>query len=272
MKYLLDSHTHSLMSGHAYNTVQEMALAAKAKGLSALAVTEHAPTVPGTCDPIYFTNYNVVDRYMYGIELLLGVELNIVDYQGKLDLPSTKLKKIDIGIASIHPNVGNGEQYPAYVPGSIKENTRAYLGAMESPDVDVIGHPDDSRVPVDYEVLVRGARDNHVLLELNAASLDPMNVRGKGGAAENMKRMLMYCERFGVPVIVDSDAHCACSIGRFEKIDAILNEVHFPQELVVNGDLALYKSFLHRFQNSVILNSRDVWEHLGAEQKQAKVL
>ncbi len=250
MKYLLDSHTHSFMSGHAYNTIQEMALTAKAQGLSALAVTEHAPTIPGTCDPIYFTNFHVVDRYMYGIELLLGVELNIVDYQGKLDLPSVKLKKIDVGIASIHPNVGNGECYPAYVPGDIKENTRAFLGAMESPDVDIIGHPDDARVPVDYETLVKGARDNRVLLELNASSLSPMNVRGRGGAVENMKKMLLYCERYGAHVIINSDAHCACGIGKVDGVASIIEEMQFPEELIVNGDVSLYKSFLHRFQKS----------------------
>ncbi|MBQ8803411.1 MAG: phosphatase [Tyzzerella sp.] len=247
MKYLLDSHTHTIMSGHAYNTMQEMALAAKSLGLQAIAITDHAPTVPGICTMGYFTNFNVVDRFMYGIELLLGVELNIVDYEGKVDLPSSKLKKIDVGIASIHPNVGNGEKYPAYRPGDIKENTRAYLGAMENPDVDIIGHPDDSKVPVDYEALVKGARDNHVLLELNASSLDPFNVRGKGGAADNMKKMLRLCERYGTHVIVNSDAHCACAIAKFDKINEILQEVHFPEELVVNRDLNLYKSFLHRF-------------------------
>ncbi len=247
MKYVLDSHTHTIMSGHAYNTMQEMALAAKELGLEALGITEHGPTVHGGCHPIYFTNYNVVDRFMYGIELLLGVELNIVDYSGKVDLPSSNLKKIDVGIAGVHPNVGNGEQYPPYIPGDIKENTRAFLGAMENPDVDMISHPDDSRVPVDYEALVKGARDNRVLLELNASSLDPFNVRGRGGAAENMKTMLRFCEQYGTHVIVNSDAHCACSIGKFDKIDAILKEVHFPEELVVNRDLELYRSFLHRF-------------------------
>lgn len=248
MKYLLDSHTHTLVSGHAYNTIQEMVLTAKNIGLKAIAITDHGPTIPGTCAPIYFTNYNVIDRSMYeGIELFMGVELNIVDYEGKVDIPSSGLRKIDVGIASIHPNVSNGERYPAYIPGDWKQNTRAYLGAMENPDVDIIGHPDDGRLPVDYEALVKGARDSHVLLELNASSLDPLNVRGKSGAAENMKIMLKYCEQYGVHVIVNSDAHCSCSIGKFEKIDSILQEIHFPEELVVNRDLELYKSFLHRF-------------------------
>ncbi len=247
MKYLLDSHTHTTVSGHAYNTMQEMALHAKALGLEAIAITEHGPTIPGSCDPIYFTNYHVVDRNMYGIRMLLGTEMNIIDYEGSVDLPDCKLRKIDVGIASIHPNVGNGEKYPPYVPGSVEENTRAYLGAMGNPNVDIIGHPDDERVPVDYEALVRGARDNHVLLELNAASLEPGNIRSKGRSPENMRTMLRLCERYGVHVVLSSDAHCACAIGKFDNIDAILEQLHFPEELVVNRDLALYLSFLHRF-------------------------
>lgn len=247
MRFLLDSHSHTFLSGHAYNTMQEMALKAKEMGLQALAITEHAPTIPGTCDPIYYANFHVIDRFMYGIELLMGIELNIIDYQGNLDLKSSQLGKIDVGIASIHPNVGNGEKYPAYIPGDIKENTRAFLKAMESPDVDIIGHPDDPRVPVDYEDLVKGAKENHVLLELNASSLDLKNVRGRGGAANNMREMLRLCEKYGTHVIVNSDAHCACAVGKFERVDAILQEIQFPEELVVNRDLELYKSFLHRF-------------------------
>lgn len=247
MKYLLDSHTHTYMSGHAYNTIQEMALAAKEKGLKALAITDHGPTICGACHPMYFSNFHVVNRNMYGIELLLGAELNIVDYEGNLDLPINTLRRLDVGVAGIHPNVGNGEKYPPYIPGDIKENTRAFIGAIENPEIDIISHPDDSRVPVDYETLVKSARDNRVLLELNVSSLSPLNVRGKGGAAENMKTMLKYCEQYGAHVIVNSDAHCACAIGDFDKVDALLQEVHFPEELVVNHDLELYKSFLHRF-------------------------
>lgn len=248
-QYLLDSHTHTLASGHAFNTMREMALYAREKGLLALGVTEHGPAIPGACDPIYFTNLHVVDRNMYGIRLFLGAELDILDYEGHVDLPSGKLRKIDVGIASIHPNVSSGPAYPPYVPGSVKENTAAYLKAMENPDVDIIGHPDDMRLPVDYEALARGARDNRVLLELNASSLDPCNVRGKSGDTEkNMKTMLRQCEKLGTYVIVSSDAHCACSIAAFQKIDRVLRELDFPRELVVNRDLELYMSFLHRYK------------------------
>lgn len=246
MKYVVDSHTHSIVSGHAYNTLQEMALAAKAMGLEALGITEHAPAVPGTCPPSYFSNYRVVDRFLYGIELLLGVELNICNYDGEVDLPESRLEYIDVGVASIHLGLRGLPNVPPYVPGSAKENTRAYLKAMENPMVDIIGHPDDGRIPVDYEELVRGAKENHVLLEANVTSLKPNGVRFQGAEA-NIRTMLRCCERFGVHIVVDSDAHYVGDIGNVGAVEKILQETHFPEELVVNRDLALYKNFLHRF-------------------------
>ena len=62
MNYLLDSHTHTIASGHAYNTIYEMAHSAADKGLSLLGITEHAMAMPGTCHELYFMNLKVVPR------------------------------------------------------------------------------------------------------------------------------------------------------------------------------------------------------------------
>ena len=67
MKVELDVHTHTVASGHAFSSLQEMAQAAAGKGLKLLGITEHAPSIPGTCNPIYFRNLYVVPRHMYGI-------------------------------------------------------------------------------------------------------------------------------------------------------------------------------------------------------------
>ena len=75
MKIELDVHTHTIASGHAFSTLQEMAQAAADKGLKVLGITEHSPGIPGTCHPIYFRNLHVVPRRMYGVELLLGLRL-----------------------------------------------------------------------------------------------------------------------------------------------------------------------------------------------------
>ena len=54
MKIAIDTHSHTIASGHAYCTIREMASAAAKKGLQGLAITEHAPTMPGTCHPFIF--------------------------------------------------------------------------------------------------------------------------------------------------------------------------------------------------------------------------
>ena len=79
MKIVLDTHAHTIVSGHAYNTIREMAQMAKEKGLEAFALTEHAPQMPGTCHEFYFQNLHIVPREMYGVRLFMGVELNIMN-------------------------------------------------------------------------------------------------------------------------------------------------------------------------------------------------
>ena len=102
MKIELDVHTHTIASGHAFSTLQEMAQAAAGKGLKLLGITEHSPGVPGSCNPIYFRNLHVVPRQMYGIELLLGAEINILDGEGNLDMDENCMRMLDIRIAGIH--------------------------------------------------------------------------------------------------------------------------------------------------------------------------
>lgn len=223
-EYVLDLHTHTIASGHAYNTLREMAKAASDKGLSVLGITEHAPKMPGTCHSFYFHNLKTVPRELYGIRLLLGSEVNIMDFEGNIDLEEWDLKGMDIIIASLHT--------PCIKPGSIKENTTAYLKVMENPYVNIIGHPDDGRYPVDYRALVEGAKEKGKVLELNNHSLDPKCFRRD--ARENDLKMLELCKEYAVPVIMGSDAHFDTLIGEFSMAKKLLEEVDFPEELVLN--------------------------------------
>jgi putative hydrolase len=78
-----------------------MMKAASKKGLKLLGITEHARGIPGTCSDIYFENLKVVPREMYGVELMLGAEINILDYDGSLSLEDRIIDKLDIRIAGI---------------------------------------------------------------------------------------------------------------------------------------------------------------------------
>ena len=186
MKILVDSHSHTVVSGHAYSTRMEMIQAAKNRGLEALALTEHAPEMPGACHEFYFQNYTVVPREVDGLHILMGVELNIMDEYGTVDLPAGVLKSMDLAIASIHG--------PCYGESRSRElNTQAYLNVMKNPYIHIIGHPDDGRFPIDYEKLVRGAKETNTLLEMNNSSLRPGGFRVN--TEVNAKEILELCKK-----------------------------------------------------------------------------
>ena len=224
MKDILDVHTHTIASGHAYNTIWEMAQGAKDRGLELLGITDHAPKMWGSCHEFYFSNLKVVPRNINGMTVLQGVELNIMDYDGHIDLPDEILEEMDVVIASMHS--------PCLRPGTKEVNTRACLRVMENPYVNIIGHPDDGRYPIDYEALVTGAKEYKVLLELNNNSLNPEGFRKNTIA--NDREMLLLCKEKQVPIIMGSDAHVVTDIGRHERAMALLEEIDFPEELIVN--------------------------------------
>ena len=54
MKIEVDTHCHTIASGHAYSTIVENAKAASEKGLKMIAITDHGPAMPGTFHEAYF--------------------------------------------------------------------------------------------------------------------------------------------------------------------------------------------------------------------------
>lgn len=238
MKYrsVMDLHTHTIASGHAYCTLREMARAASEKGLALLGITEHGPKMPGTCHNYYFHNLKVVPRELYGIQLLLGAEVNILDPLGTVDLNEKELRKMDIVIASLH--------VPCMTPGTKKENTDAYINAMKNPYVNVIGHPDDGRYEVDYRALVEGAKEYGKVLEMNNHSLEPNCFRQN--ARENYIEMLSLCKEYGVPVVMDTDAHFDTLVGEFDCARTLLTELDFPEELVLNRSVEAIAGYVNR--------------------------
>lgn len=228
MTYVMDMHTHTIASGHAYSTLQENIAEARRKGLRFLGLSEHGPAVDGGPSPLYFNNYKIIPRQYGELRLYCGIEANITDYEGHLDLDAPILERVDYCIASMHTMI--------LTPGSARENTLAAIRAMENPLVKILGHPDDSRYPMDYEQLVRAAAAAHTVLEVNNSSLHPLSSRR--GARENIGEMLKLCMRYEASVILGTDSHISSSIGDFTWVDQLIREMHFPMELIVNTDVA----------------------------------
>lgn len=238
-EYLADMHTHTVASGHAYNTIQEMVCSAREKGIKLLGITEHAVTMPGTCHDFYFHNLKMAKRDYEGLEVCLGVELNIVSYNGKVDMSERYLKEMDVTIASIHNNIG-------YKAGTVEENTNAVIEAIRNPLINIIGHPDDGNIPLDYERVVKAAGEYGTLLEVNNNSISSgfrLNAR------ENDKIMLELCKQYEVPVIIGSDAHSEDKIGKNDKALELIDEVGLDYELVMNFHLDRLRTYLNKYKN-----------------------
>lgn len=239
MKFIADTHAHTLASGHAYSTIREMAGAGAEKGLQVLALTEHAPEMPGTCQLFYFQNLAVVPREINGLQMLFGTELNIMDSEGTVDLPEKLCKELDIVVASMHSPCFKEE-------AAVETVTKAYVETMKKPYVNIIGHPDDGRFPIDYEILVKAAKETKTLLELNNSSLRPQSFRQ--GTRENMLTMLDLCKQYEVPVTTGSDAHVDADAGNFSSIEKILRYCNFPEELIVTTDFEKLKPYLNLYK------------------------
>lgn len=223
-KTLIDAHTHTVASGHAYSSLQEMVRAAADKGIQVLGITEHGPSVPGTCPLLYFRNMFVVPRMMYGIRLLMGCEVNILDTNGALDLNEEYLDRLDIAIAGIHANCWQG--------GDKEENTEGVLNVMRNPKIHIISHPGDGTAELDFERLVLASGETHTLLEINNHSLAPQ--RNKKVAKDNNIEILLLCKKHHVPIILGSDAHISFQIADYSRVMPLVEETGFPDELIMN--------------------------------------
>ena len=224
---LMDLHTHTIASGHGYSTLKENIEMAQERGLKVLGLSEHAPGMPGGPNIIFFWNYKCIPRQYGELKLMCGVEADICDFDGGLDVDDFTLSRMDYVIASMHT--------PCLKSGSAEENTKAAIGAMNNPYVTILGHPDDSRFPLEYDLLVREAVKAKVVLEVNNSSLHPLAARQ--GARENTILMLQKCKEYGCPIILGSDAHTCYAIGDFTEAEEVLAELNFPRELIVNESL-----------------------------------
>lgn len=227
MELLFDLHTHTVSSGHAFSTLKENIEEARKKGLLALGTSDHASAMEGAPTPKFFSNYRAIGREILGIRIFRGVEANVMDFTGRLDMEEKLLQQMDYVIASLHS--------ACIRPGTREENTDALIGAMDNPWVKIIGHPDDDRYPLDLPRLVRAAKEKDVVLEVNSASASGKT--GRLHAERNIPRLLELCRQYQVRVIAGSDTHIWYDVGNLSLARNFLETAQFPEELIANTSL-----------------------------------
>jgi len=231
MKYKTDLHTHTLVSGHAYSTLLENVKEAKKNGIEVLGATDHGPEMPGGPHIFYFGNRKAVPQIIDGVIVLFGVEANIIDFNGKLDLDDIFLERLDLVIASLHD--------VCISPGSIEENTAAVLNAVKNPYVDILGHLGNPHYPLNYEEVVKAAKETGKIIEINNGSF-----KSRKGSYENCLKIAKLCREYKVPISMSTDSHISFTIGIFDKAEEIISESGITEDLIINIDKNRILKFL----------------------------
>ena len=116
-------------------------------------------------------------------------------------------------------------------PATEEEHTAGWLAVAKNPLVDVIGHAGDERYRFDVDAVVKAFAENGKIVEINAHSFEC-----RPGSAENCRRIAESCKKYGVRVVCSSDAHFFTQIGNVGAAVEMLEEIGFPEELVMNAD------------------------------------
>jgi DNA polymerase (family 10) len=192
-----DLHMHSTWSdGQA--TIEEMAAAAKARGLKYIAITDHSKrvTIANGLDAAQvrrqWAEIDRLNQRLQGITVLKGVEVDILE-RGGLDLDDDTLAEADWVMASIH--YGQNQ--------SREQITRRVVDALANPHVCAFAHPTgrmlNKRKPyeIDLDAVMRAAAKHGKMLELNA---HPVRLDLDDVACAAAKG-------YGIPVVISTDAH-----------------------------------------------------------------
>lgn len=193
-----DLHMHTTASD-GVASIEEMVAAARARGLTYIAITDHSQRVSmanGLTPERALAQWAEIDRLRpslpKGFTVLKGIECDILE-RGGMDLPDDVLAEADWVIASVH----YGQKQ------SREQITDRILGAIENPHVAMVAHPTgrllNRREPyqVDLDAVMAAAKKHGKLLELNANPL-------------RLDLNDVYCaaaKQHGIPIVVNTDAH-----------------------------------------------------------------
>lgn len=245
MKILTDTHTHTLASGHAYSTIEENFKAASLKGLELVGITDHFSPLFISQDSLSgfgaFINKKALPESLYGVKLLFGAEVDIIDLDGNLfghdiyfpfkeneTYLDSVLDKLDYLIASIH-------ERNIVKASTSNENTKMYLKALEHRNVKILGHIGRMSFPFDVKEVVLYAKSLNKMIEINESTLSYDNT-----AKNRCREIAICCAENGTQVVVNSDAHFSSHIGIYTNSIKMLEEINFPTNLIANIDAATF--------------------------------
>ncbi|PHR29917.1 MAG: phosphatase [Desulfotalea sp.] len=230
MRIEVDSHTHTIASSHAYSSLGENITAASRRGIKLLAVTDHGPQMPGAPHFWYFMNMCVIPRIVEGVGILRGIEANIVNFKGDLDIDKEIINEMDIVLASLHE--------PIITPAKKRLHTDAVVKAMASGKIDIFAHGGNPSFPIDVVEVAKAAANYNVLVEINNSSF----TTSRHGSRKYCAALAEAVANQGGYLSFGTDAHVANRVGDFTECISFIKDIGIPKKMILNRR---GKKFLH---------------------------
>lgn len=245
MKFCCDYHLHTTASDGRCSVLSHVKSAMQ-RDLCEIAITDHsfASTIFHMTTK-KFNKQNALIKSVKDVVVLQGIEGNILNTNGDIDVPAEVIAKTDVLIVGFHRYIGfhtvkgraqrrwiflNGFASKKRRELLVEENTRTYVSAMQKYPVDVITHL-NHRALVDVKRVCEVAKERGVYIELNEKHVDALR--------ESVQDMIDS----GVNFIVGTDAHDNKKTGKFDKVAEFIKRYEIPQERVfgIDGRRAKFK-------------------------------
>lgn len=241
MKLNCDFHTHTVFS-HGKGSILDNALVAKERGLSKIAITDH-----GYGHTVYGISHKKVPKMLElckeatintGVEVLLGVESNILGISGKTDMKVSDMEFMDIYLAGVHKMITYdkfkewvllfGNNFIAkniFKPSkSLRDrNTKVYINAIKNNPIDILAHPGFCAFINAYDV-AKCCEDYGTIFEIDA--------RKKHLEDSEWEEVL----KTNVKFVIDSDAHKPQNVGTLGEVEDLIKRVGIPPDRILNID------------------------------------
>ena len=237
-----DYHTHTVYS-HGKGSILDNAIKAKEIGLKQVGISDH-----GFAHPAFGLTKRKLPKMQNecrlatektGVNVLLGIESNIIGTDGKVDLKPKYYDYFDIFLAGIHKFVMFKFKtwFTLAIPDLlatqfkkknvsrrlIKENTKTFINVIKNNPVDVITHLNFCCF-ADAKEVAKVASDYGTYIELNSKKTHLTDEE------------LYQVASTGVKFVIDSDAHSPNRVGEISLVEKMLDRVNIDRSRIMNID------------------------------------
>ena len=242
-KLRFDLHTHTIYS-HGKGDIEDNWLAAKAAGLERLGIADHGPghigfgLKPSKIPEMKEKAKALSERAAAegGPEVLIGVEANIINPDGQLDLTPEQLRQLDFVIAGYHfGTIGKAPLRALWMHASgflyrhtglssarqREYNTMLVVRALRENTIRVLSHP-GAKADFDIPAIAKACEETGTWMEINNRH-GCLSVEGIRQAA-----------KYDVSFIIGSDAHVPGDVGTCEEALRRAKEAGLDCKRIVN--------------------------------------